>query len=111
MSKIRHTNDCGIPHNESESPDEDDWGKLKQVLKYMNGTKHLKLRLNVGDLGLLKWYMEGSYSIHWDCKGHGGAMFMMGKGSTSSYLRKIKLNMRSLTETELVAADMYMPEI
>ncbi len=36
---------------------------------------------------------------------------MMGKGSACSYLRKIKLNTRSSTETELLAADMYMPEM
>ena len=35
-------------------------------------------------------------------------MFTMRKGATSSYLRKVKLNTRSSTETELVAADMYM---
>ncbi len=27
-----------------KNPDEDDWGKLKCVLKYLNGTKYLKLR-------------------------------------------------------------------
>jgi hypothetical protein len=26
-----------------KSPDEDDWGKLKRVLKYLNGTRYLKL--------------------------------------------------------------------
>jgi hypothetical protein len=36
-----------------KAPDEDDWGKLKRVLKYLNGTKHLKLTLSVEDLGLL----------------------------------------------------------
>jgi hypothetical protein len=30
-----------------KNPDEDDWGKLKWVLKYLNGTKYLKLRLTV----------------------------------------------------------------
>ena len=35
----------------------------------------------------------------------------MRKGATLSYLRKIKLNTRSSTETELVASDMYMPEM
>ncbi len=93
------------------APDEDDWGKLKQVLKYLNGTKHLKLTLSIEDLGLLKWYVDGSHNIHWDCKGHGGAMFTIGRGSTSSYSRKIKLNTRSSAEIELVAADMYMPEM
>ncbi len=28
-----------------KDPDKDDWGKLKQVLKYLNRTKHLKLTL------------------------------------------------------------------
>ncbi len=37
-----------------KSPDIDDWGKLKRVLKYLNGTKYLKLRLCVDNLGLLK---------------------------------------------------------
>jgi hypothetical protein len=94
-----------------EAPDEDDWGKLKRVLKYLNGTKHLKLTLSVDDLGLLKWYVDGLHNVHWDCKGHRGAMFTIGRGSTSSYSRKIKLNTRSLTETELLAADMYMLEM
>ncbi len=32
--------------------DEDDWGKLKRVLKYLNGTKYLKLRLTVVNLSV-----------------------------------------------------------
>jgi hypothetical protein len=50
-----------------KSPDENDWGKLKRVLKYLNGTKHLKLKLRVDDLGLLKGYVIGSHSVHWNC--------------------------------------------
>ena len=42
-----------------KSPDEDDWGKLKRVLKYLNGTKYLKLRLTVDNLSVLKWYVDG----------------------------------------------------
>jgi hypothetical protein len=47
-----------------KSPDEDDWGKLKCVLKYLNGTKYLKLKLSVDDLGLLKWYVDGLHNVH-----------------------------------------------
>jgi hypothetical protein len=94
-----------------KNPDEDDWGKLKRVLKYLNGTKYLKLNLSVENLGVLKWFVDRSHNVHWDCKGHGGAMFTMGKGATSSYSRKVKLNTRSSTETELVTVDMYMPEM
>jgi hypothetical protein len=65
----------------------------------------------VDDLSLLKWYVDASHNVHWDCIGHGGTMFTPGKGATSSYLRKVKLGMRSSTETELVMTDMYMPEM
>jgi len=77
----------------------------------LNGTKYLKLSISVENLGILKWYVDRSHNMHWDCKGHGGAMFTMGEGAVSSYSRKVKLNTRSSTEMELVAADMYMPEM
>jgi hypothetical protein len=35
----------------------------------------------------------------------------MGKGATSSYSRNMKVNAQSSTEMELIAADMYMPEM
>jgi hypothetical protein len=35
----------------------------------------------------------------------------MGKGATSSYLRKVKVDTQSLTETELIAVDMIMLEM
>ena len=38
-------------------------------------------------------------------------MFTLGEGAVSSYSRKLKLNTQSSTETELVGADMYMPEM
>jgi hypothetical protein len=94
-----------------KEPDKDNWGKLKRILKYLNGTKYLRLTLSIDNLGVLKWYVDGSHNVHWDCRGHGGAMFTMGKGAALSYSRKLRLNTRSLTETELVAADMYMPKM
>jgi hypothetical protein len=54
----------------NQNPDEDDWCKLKRVLKYLNGTKYLKLNLSVDNLRVLKWYVGGAYNVHWDCKGH-----------------------------------------
>jgi hypothetical protein len=55
--------------------------------------------------------MDGSHNVHWDCKGHGGAMFTLGEGAVSSYSRKVRSDTGSSTEIELVTADMYMPEI
>ena len=62
-------------------------------------------------MGMLKWYVDGSHNVHWDCKGHGGAIFTLGKGAISSYSRKMKMNTRSSTETKLLGADMFMPEM
>jgi hypothetical protein len=50
------------------APDKDNCEELKQVLKYLNRMKHLKLKLSVGDLGVLNWYVDGSHNVHWDCK-------------------------------------------
>jgi hypothetical protein len=80
-----------------KSPDKDDWGKLKRVLKYLNVTKYLKLRLSVENVGMLKWYVNGLHNVHPDCRGHRGALIRMGRGATTSYLRKLKLNTQSLT--------------
>ena len=47
-----------------KKPDEDDWGKLKRVLKYLNGTRHLKLTLNVDSKSLVRWWIDASYNVH-----------------------------------------------
>jgi hypothetical protein len=73
-----------------KAPDEDNWEKLKCVVRYLNGTKYLKLTICGEDLGILKWYEDGSHNVHWDCKGHAGAMFTLGEGAVSSYLKKLK---------------------
>ncbi len=73
--------------------------------------RYLKLKLSMDNLGMLKWYVDGFHNVHWDGKGHGGAVLKLGKGATTSYSRKVKLNTRRLTETELYTADMFMPEM
>ena len=36
----------------------DDWGKLKIVLKYLKGTKHMKLILRLESLSVVNWWMD-----------------------------------------------------
>ena len=88
-----------------KQPSEDDWGKLKRVLKYLNGTRHLHLTLTVDSLSSITWYVDGSHQIHDDCRGHTGALMTFGRGAVASSSRKQKINTRSSTETELVAVD------
>ena len=94
-----------------KKPEEDERGKLKRSLKYLNGTRSLKLTLTIQSMGVIKWFVDGSHNTHWDCKIHGGAMMVMGYGAISSYYRRIKANTMSSNETELVLVDAYMPEV
>ena len=94
-----------------KAPGEDDRGKLERVVKYVYGTRRLKLTLSIDLLSMVKWYVDGSDRVYWDWKGHAGVMMTLGEGSPSSYLWKVKMNTRSLTETELMSTGMHMPEI
>ena len=88
-----------------KQPDEDDWGKIKRVLKYLNGTRHMKLTIEVESMSRIMWWVDASYNAHEDCKGHTGGMMSLGKGAVLSKSTKQKLNTRSSTESELVGAD------
>ena len=52
---------------------------------------------------MIRRWVDASYGVHWDCKGHIGAMMSMGKGSIVNVSRKHKLNTGSSTEAELVS--------
>jgi hypothetical protein len=94
-----------------KKPDEDDWGKLKRLLKYLKGTKHMKLTLTVDNLSIIRWWVDASYNVHEDCKGQTGAMMSLGKGAPISFSRKQKCNVRSSCEGELVGIDDALPTI
>ena len=52
-----------------KQPDEDDWGKLRRVIWYLNGTRRLTLKLTIDDLATIKWWIDGSNNVHPDCRG------------------------------------------
>ena len=81
--------------------DKDDWGKLKQILKYLNGTRHLKLTLCADQIKfVMRWYSDGSHQIHEDCRGQTGSLVIFGKGAVASSSNKMKCNTKSLTKME-----------
>ena len=87
-----------------KAPNKDDWGKLKCVLRYLNGTKHLKLTLQADQLKFaVYWYVDGSHQIHEDCRGQTGSLVTFGKGAVYSSSTKMKQNTKSSTETELIS--------
>ena len=94
-----------------KQPDEDDWGKLKRVLQYLKGTRTLKLRLTVDGMHCIKWLVDASHRVHWDCKGHTGAAMTLGEGATSSFLHKHKQNAKSSTEYKLYGVYDALPKV
>ena len=94
-----------------KSPDEDDWGKLKRVLKYLRETKSLGLTLSVEDIGIIQWYVDAYFATHRDCKEHTSTMMTLDKGAVLSFSRKQKINAQSLTEGELIGVYDAFPSI
>ena len=80
------------------APDQDDWLKLAHLIMYIRGTIGLPLTLSVNGTGMIKWYVDGSYVLHPNMRGHSGFGLSMGTGFPISYSVKQKLNTRSSTE-------------
>ena len=91
-----------------KSPDEDDWKKLLRVLKWLDLTWDEVLTLECdGGKGVMivKWFPDAAFAVHADYKSHTGIVGTLGKGAFQTISSKQKLNTRSSTEAELVAAD------
>ena len=74
-------------------PDEYDWKKFKRVLKYINYTRHMKLKLTVENISLIRWWVDASYNFHWDSRGHNGDIILLGKGSIIRNSNNQKMNL------------------
>ena len=59
--------------------------------------------MRADSLNMIRWWVDASYGVHCDCKGHTGAIMSMGKGATVNISRTHKLNTGSSTEAELVS--------
>ena len=90
--------------------DMDDWKKLTRVMRYLQGTVDLKLRLSADGSGKLRWWIDAAFGVHMDMKGHTGGTMSMGKGSIYSTSGAQKLVTRSSTECEVVGTHDVLPQ-
>jgi hypothetical protein len=88
---------------------EEDKGKLRRLLEYLNGTLDLSLTLGADDLTIIQTWVDASYAVHRDMKSHTGGVVSFGRGAVMSKSSKQKLNVKSSTEAELVGASDYLP--
>ena len=62
------------------------WGGMKRLLKYLKGTKHMKLTLGVESLLVFKWWIDTSYKTHYNCKGRIVAMVILSRGGCPQFV-------------------------
>ena len=92
-------------------PNEDYRKKLLRLMQYLRNTTDMPLTLHADGTNIVKWWVDGSYAVHQDmCRKTGGTM-PLGKGAIISTSVKHKMDTKSLTEIELIAADDLMPHI
>ncbi|KAL7545710.1 hypothetical protein ACHAWF_009061 [Thalassiosira exigua] len=94
-----------------KDPDRDDWSKLKRVLRYLKRYRSLKLTLQADDLSLMHWWVDASFAVHADYKGHTGGVMSWGRGSVVDLCRKQKVNTMSSTEAEIVGVSDVIPRM
>jgi hypothetical protein len=88
-----------------KKPTEEDRQKMMKLLKYLNGTRHVKLTSQANNLNVLKRYVDAAFAVLHNFKSRTGAVLTMGNGAIQSMFRKQNLNTRSSTEAKLVGAD------
>ena len=92
-------------------PDEHDWKKLCWLTKYLDATIDLNLTLICNNSGVVTWWVDASYAVHPNMKGHTGATMSMGTGSPYSASLKQKLVSHSSTESKLIGVHDVLPQI
>ena len=98
---------CGRLHN----PDEDDYKKLTRMIRYLHGTKDLILTLRANNNGIVRWWIDASYAVHEDMKGHTGATFLPGKGGIYNGSWKQKMVACISTKSELIGVYDVLPQV
>ena len=93
------------------SPDEDDWGKLKRVLRYVWQTIKLPLILREEIITVKIWWVDTSYTAHPDMIGNTGASILFLRGSVTGIAKKHNINAKSSREVELIGDDNAMPQM
>jgi hypothetical protein len=94
-----------------KEPTQADWKKLLRLMNFLKATKDEVARLTADDTQTIKWYVDAAFAVHKDMKSHTGATMTLGGGIVISESTKQKVNARSSTQSELVAADDTLSKI
>ena len=90
-------------------PSLDDWKKMKRVLGWLESTINDKRIIGANSLRDIYTWIDASYAIHPNMRGHTGGAISMGYGVIHTRAGKQKINTKSSTESELVGMAEYIP--
>jgi hypothetical protein len=96
------------------APDEDDWKKLVRLLRYLNGTRDLKLRFGDGTVsGMIEVFasIDAAFATYRDGRSQSGLVIQVAKGSVEGKSKKQTLTTKSSFEAELVATSDMSSEV
>ena len=88
---------------------EEDWLKLKRLIRYLHGTKERKLTIGAEGMSIMHVLVDAAYAVHENIRSHTGGCTIFSRGAIISKSMTQKLNTKSSTEAELVGCSDYLP--
>ena len=79
--------------------------KMVRLLSYLKRYKYLSTTLKKENTNVSRWFADAAFAVHENMRSHTGYTMTLGKRAVLSKSIKQKLNTKSPTEAELVAAD------
>jgi hypothetical protein len=89
--------------------DEDDWKKLKRVLKWLKLTIDDNRIIGCDNLHSILTWIDAAFAVHQNMRSQTGGAMSFGWGTIHARSSKQKLNTKSSTEAELVGLSEYIP--
>ena len=77
--------------------DVEDWKKLGHMVDYLCSSKDLPLLLGADKTGIIKWYVDASFAVHPNMRGHTESVMTLGWGAPVVASSKQKMNTHSST--------------
>ena len=82
-----------------QNPNLDDWKKLQRVIGWLEGTINDTRFIGANSLEQLFTWIDASYAVHMNMRGHTGGAISMGYGVIHSRAGKQRINTKSSTES------------
>ena len=89
--------------------DTDDWIKLKRLIGFIQRTIDEIRVIGAASLPEIMSYVDSAYAVHENMRSHTGGLVSFGIGAAHARSTTSKINVKSATESELVATAEYLP--